>query len=401
MKSPPLFTAPRPSILSVMRCVELFAGAGGLALGVSRAGFEPVAVVERDRYACDTVRHNQSLGVQPVVSWPLVQSDVRDLRYEDLGPVDLVTGGPPCQPFSLGGKAGAYDDHRDMFSEAVRAVRELRPRAFVFENVKGLTRTAFANYFEYIRLQLRFPDHVRLVGESWEDHHESLERRATAGGNYGVEYNVVTRLLNAADYGVPQRRERVFFVGLRKDLGLEYSFPSPTHAFAALLHDQTVSGDYWERHGIRAELDVPHNGLGLETPPHDLLPWRTVRDAISDLPNPERDPVRAALVPNHVFQPGARSYAGHTGSPLDLPAKTLKAGDHGVPGGENMILRPDGSVRYFTVRESARLQTFPDEFVFHGTWTETMRQLGNAVPVDLANVVVGGLRNLLEQSARA
>ncbi len=82
---------------------------------------------------------------------------------------------------------------------------------------------------------------------------------------------------------------------------------------------------------------------------------------------------------------------GHTGSPLDWPAKTLKAGDHGVPGGENMIAFPDGSVRYFTVREAARIQTFPDAWQFQGAWSEAMRQLGNAVPVTLARVVAEGM----------
>ena len=110
-----------------------------------------------------------------------------------------------------------------------------------------------------------------------------------------------------------------------------------------------------------------------------------MRDAIAGLPNPQS---RAASdYSDHRFQAGARVYPGHTGSPLDLPAKTLKAGDHGVPGGENMLVNTDGSVRYFTIRESARVQTFPDGFVFHGSWTETMRQLGNAVPVALGHLV--------------
>jgi DNA (cytosine-5)-methyltransferase 1 len=117
-----------------------------------------------------------------------------------------------------------------------------------------------------------------------------------------------------------------------------------------------------------------------------LAPWLTVRDKICDLPDPETDP-KASLVQAHKFQPGARIYPGHTGSPLDEPAKALKAGDHGVPGGENMLRRPDGTVRYFTVRESARIQTFPDSFIFQGSWGEVMRQLGNAVPVQLASIM--------------
>jgi DNA (cytosine-5)-methyltransferase 1 len=119
-----------------------------------------------------------------------------------------------------------------------------------------------------------------------------------------------------------------------------------------------------------------------------------VRDAIGDLPDPRR--FQDSNIPNHVLNPGARSYVGHTGSPLDEPAKTLKAGVHGVPGGENMLARPDGSVRYFTVREAARLQTFPDDFVFRGSWSENMRQLGNAVPVTLAETIARSVARTLE-----
>ena len=115
-----------------------------------------------------------------------------------------------------------------------------------------------------------------------------------------------------------------------------------------------------------------------------------MRDAISDLPDPERYPQNGIV--NHIHNPGARAYPGHTGSPLDEPAKTLKAGDHGVPGGENMLAFPDGRIRYFTAREAARLQTFPDHYTFTGAWSETMRQLGNAVPVQLAWVVAQTLR---------
>lgn len=115
----------------------------------------------------------------------------------------------------------------------------------------------------------------------------------------------------------------------------------------------------------------------------DLKAWRTTRDAIADLPPPEE----TATFPNHRFQAGAKPYAGHTGSLLDRPAKTIKAGGHGVPGGENMVVLDDGSFRYFTIREAARLQTFPDDFYFPCSWTESMRQIGNAVPVESGRIV--------------
>lgn len=289
-----------------------------------------------------------------------------------------------------------------MFPEAIRAVRELRPRAFVFENVKGLTRQSFANYFQYIQLQMSYPELTRRIGEDWSEHLARLERQHTQGTAEELRYHVVARLLNAADYGVPQRRERVFLVGFRSDLGIEWSFPKPTHSQDALLWSQWRDGAYWEKHKVTSSKLPGNEKASAKSKSLNLFdatllkPWRTVRDVIADLPDPEFYPQRGADIFNHRFQPGARSYAGHTGSPLDEPAKTLKAGDHGVPGGENMLLRPDGSVRYFSVRESARLQTFPDEFIFHGSWTETMRQLGNAVPVDLAAIVANSVRDQLE-----
>ena len=384
-----------------MQAVELFVGAGGLGMGVSRAGFVPAAVIELDPYCCDTIRENQNRGLTPLKKWPLTEGDVRDFDFKALpGSIDFVSGGPPCQPFSIGGKHRAHSDARDMFPEAVRAVRDLRPRAFLFENVKGLTRATFASYFEYIRLQMTYPELTATQGEDWTDHLARLERYHTHGKPDGLHYRVVTRVLNAANYGIPQRRERVFFVGFRSDLGIEWSFPEATHSRDALVWAQTRSLDYWERHGIakrkRPVLDsAKERGARLGEKPA-AAPWRTVRDALAGLPDPERDPKAAAEYLNHRFQPGARSYTGHTGSPLDEPAKTLKAGVHGVPGGENMMMRPDGTVRYFTVRESARLQTFPDDFLFHGSWSETMRQLGNAVPVSLAELVARDIRRHLE-----
>jgi DNA (cytosine-5)-methyltransferase 1 len=303
----------------------------------------------------------------------------------------------------MGGKHRAYDDVRDMFPQAIRAVRQARPEAFIFENVKGLTRASFRNYFEYIRLQLEHPDIELKPEESWADHLIRLERHHTSGSHAGLNYRVVTQVLNAADYGVPQRRERVFFVGFREDMGVSWHFPQPTHSQEALFWDQ-LWGGYWDRHRVPAQQrGVPSCSIKRVTQnsePLTTLPWRTVRDVIHDIPDPEfgnADGSRKFL--NHRFQPGARAYPGHTGSPLDEPAKTLKAGVHGVPGGENMLLRRDGSVRYFTVRESARLQTFPDDFLFRGSWSEAMRQLGNAVPVALGRVVGTNVALYLGQAA--
>jgi DNA (cytosine-5)-methyltransferase 1 len=394
-----------------MNAVELFAGAGGLALGVSASGFRSLAVVEWDKWACDTIRENQRRGYPLVDDWPLSECDVRSFDWTSIPVgVDLLAGGPPCQPFSVGGKHGANDDERDMFPATVAIMRTLRPKAFIVENVRGLTRSNFANYYQYILLQLEFPEIPKRRGGSWPEHLSRLQVEKASGRLYGntLTYNVVPTLVNAADYGVPQKRERVFIVGFRSDLGIEWSFPRQTHSEDALIHSQWVSGEYWERHKI-ANKNRPKAPPSLsdriravnDTLPALLdTPWRTVRDALLGLPDAEAP--SAIDFRDHRFQPGARVYPpGHTGSLLDQPAKTIKAGVHGVPGGENMLVRPDGSVRYFTVRETARLQDFPDGYVFHGSWTETMRQLGNAVPVSLARRVASTVaQKLIEAEFR-
>lgn len=388
----------------VLESIELFAGAGGLALGFSKNQVKHRAVVEWNAHACNTLRHNKLKKVAPISHWPdVTEGDVKHFKYDDHGGIDLITGGPPCQPFSMGGKHGGFLDERDMFPQAIRAVREARPRAFVFENVKGLKRAAFADYFNYIMLQLEFPSLAAKANEQWGDHLARLRKQKATGK--GSEYRVYERLVNAANYGVPQKRMRVFFVGFRVDENKVWTFPAETHSSDALLLSQWAKGgDYWKRHKV-ATKDRPEKPEGVEKrirmllesdPDTGVQPWLTVRDAIADLPDPERYPNNTDFQA-HRFQPGARAYVGHTGSPLDEPSKALKAGDHGVPGGENMLRRTDGSVRYFTIRESARIQTFPDSFLFEGSWSEIMRQLGNAVPVRLADVMAEAVCDLLRQ----
>jgi DNA (cytosine-5)-methyltransferase 1 len=379
--------------------IELFAGGGGLALGLHEAGFNPVAVVERDTESCETLRENWLKAMS--VDLQLFDTDVRHVNFHKWRDrVDLVSGGPPCQPFSIGGKHRGYHDERDMFPHAVEVVRTVRPKAFIFENVRGLLRKSFAKYFGYVLLQLQYPELSRRDGQSWADHLASLEQHHTAGNENGLRYRVVFQKVNAADYGIPQHRERVVIVGFRWDIKEPWSFPQPTHTKEVLDVAKWLYGTYWDEHHVpRARRpQTPPNILEKLERSEIFQPtarWRTVRDALVGLPNPQSP--EASRIANHRFQPGARKYPGHTGSELDSPAKTLKAGDHGVPGGENMLANPDGSVRYFTVRESARLQMFPDWYLFKSSWTESMRQIGNAVPVRLAKVIGASVSHTLEQ----
>ena len=389
----------------MMRSMELFAGAGGLSLGLTKAGFHHNLVLEWDKDACETIRENQRRQHPLVSHVPLLELDATKLDYSAYSSdIELLAGGPPCQPFSLGGKHRGHNDHRNLFPEMFRAVRELTPKVVLIENVKGLLRQSFSTFFEHIVLQLTYPELTPKKNESLTDHLARLEKHHTRGRHKGLKYNVVFRLVNAANFGVPQRRERVFIVAVRSDLNLEWSFPdeqAETHSQDALLRSQWVTGDYWDFHEVakkgrpvltdrvkRRVKQISH------TDDDGKLPWVTVRDAIGDLPDPETGRKRSGIF-NHVFNPGARQYPGHTGSPIDEPSKTLKAGDHGVPGGENMLAKNNGKVRYFTVRESARIQTFPDDYVFTGSWSEIMRQLGNAVPVELAESIGGSIRDAL------
>ena len=255
--------------------------------------------------------------------------------------------------------------------------------------------------FNYIVRRLTLPELAPSEGEDWPAHDARLAKAIDVGieASSELRYEVRSEILNMADFGVPQRRERIFIVAFRDDLGAQPFEAVPTHSCDALLYAQFVEGSYWREHEI-PPCAVPDRFAGRvrelsKAPPPAKFRWRTVRDALRGLPEP-LDFQEHVLFPNHVGIPGARSYVGHTGSPLDVPAKTLKAGVHGVPGGENMLRRADGSVRYFTPRAAARLQTFPDEYRFGGPWSEIMRQLGNAVPVRMAERIASLIRREFE-----
>lgn len=376
----------------MINSLEIFSGAGGLAKGIELAGAHHQALVEWNADACKTLRKNYPPEI-------VFETDIRNFQFSQFSNIDIIAGGPPCQPFSLGGKAKGNEDERDMFPYAISAIRQLMPKTFIFENVKGLLRQSFAQYFKYIILQLTYPQ-VCLKNKDWKQNLSDLERIHAEDLYQDLKYNVTFRLLNAADYGVPQKRERVVIVGIRNDLNISWNFPERTHSEDSLLWDKYVTGMYWEKHNISpSSLDLTQLSQQRERLqfqygmfPPTKNPWITVRDVLDGLPNPYEQE-QGNMYDEHILRKGAKEYAGHTGSEIDQPSKTIKAGGHGVPGGENMIKYPDGTVRYYTVLEAKRIQTFPDNYPISGSWTEAMRQLGNAVPVRLANVIASSLFN--------
>lgn len=402
--------APMPS------SIELFAGGGGMALGLHLAGFEHLALVELEAQACLTLLTNSSIvdperGAPPWSTDAVLQRDVRDYVQDvQVNPptnVDLLAGGPPCQPFSLGGLHAGHNDARNMFPAALDVVRAVSPKLILFENVPGLLRPSFLPYFDYVREQLEGPSIEPRPGELWVDHRRRVAKDASRSD---LRYRVARQEILAADLGVPQIRRRIFLIAIREDINAAWDSIPQDHTQAALLYDQYMSGSYWEQHrddpevaqllkrGIpspEARLVTIVEGLRSHGPPPTKR-WRTVRDMLGDperLPPPV-DGEQRGRWPNHVGVPGARAYPGHTGSDIDLPAKTIKAGVHGVCGGEAMIRYRDNSLRYMTVRESARAQGFPDWYFFEGARSHAMRHIGNAVAVPVARAVGERLRQL-------
>ena len=357
--------------------VDLFAGGGGLSLASRKVGVKTKAWFENDPHACATLRLNQHLygSTEPL----LFDQDFKKYDFLSLkrtiGSVDIVLGGPPCQPFSMGGQRKGSRDKRDLFDESIKFIKIFRPKAFLFENVPGLTAGRFHSYLM------------------------SLLHKLAGNEKYGrndTRYKVYARVLNAADYGVAQARKRLFIVGLREDLGVFWHWPKATHSIESLLWSKYVTGEYFERHSIRPRR--PSDILGkrianFDPKSLDLRPALTLRDVIGDLE------VRNIEDPLHNFVPGARVYHGHMGSELDMPSKTIKAGVNGCPGGENIVMIR-GRPRYLTLREVARIQTFPDTFKMQGTRTQGIKRLGNAVPVELGSLLVSELTKAISGQSK-
>jgi DNA (cytosine-5)-methyltransferase 1 len=402
--------------------LELFTGVGGLAEGLDKAGFRHLLAVELYARACESLRVNRAKDCTDIAAaakripakngrWPLREGRVQDVDFAPFeGKVDVLAGGVPCQPWSIAGKSQDIEEkiggERNLWPEMFRAARQARPKVVIAENVIGLTRPSFKEYYEYILDGLRFPHEQRVDDEHWRHHHDRLKKRGKARDVADADRYVVKAVpLNAADFGVPQLRNRLFIVAYRANLNIEWIPPSATHSQSRLIQDLT-GGEYWDRHGISPRQDLvdlieaKRTGRRLDdlfdsltdSAHGDGKPWRTLRDGIDGLPEPALDRTQAEGPAHHVGWPDAKRYRGHQPSDLDWPSKTIKAGVHGVAGGELTVIDRLGRYRYLTVREVARLMTFDDKWLLEGTRGPQMRQLGNAVPVDLAEAVGDSVR---------
>lgn len=334
------------------KLIELFAGAGGLAIGLEKAGFESILLNEIDRHACATLRHNRP-------NWNVIEGDISQVEFSEYqGNVDLLTGGFPCQAFSYAGKKLGFEDTRGtLFYEFARAVNEVQPSVFVAENVRGLQR---------------------------HNDGKTLETICSVIDELGYDL-VPPRVLKAVFYQVPQKRERLFLVGIKKTLSGSASFkwPSPYHRIMT-MRDALKAGELFPT-------NVPQS-LGQSYPQHkkdilDLVPpggyWR-------DLPD---DLQRKYMMKSYFLGGGKTGMARRLS--WDEPSLTLTTSPAQK---QTERCHPD-ETRPLTVREYARIQTFPDEWKFSGPITSQYRQIGNAVPANLAYAMGRAIVRLLNDIA--
>ena len=328
--------------------LELFAGAGGLAVGMEKSGLKCIALNEIDKWACQTLRKNRP-------NWDVLEGDVKDFDFSEYhNKVDVVTGGFPCQAFSYAGKKlGLADARGTLFYEFARVVQEVNPPICIGENVRGLL---------------------------------SHENGKTLQGMIGIldeiGYNVVPiQVLKAVNYKVPQKRERLILVGVRKDIAVDYEYPKP-HKRIYNLVDALKKGDLFDT-------DVP-NSEGSKYPKYkkdvlDLVPpkgyWR-------DLPVE----IQKEYMGGSFYLGGGKTgMARRIG--WDEPSLTLTCSPAQK---QTERCHPD-ETRPFTVREYARIQTFPDEWKFEGSIAQQYKQIGNAVPVNLGREIGYSLIKFLNQ----
>lgn len=319
--------------------LELFAGAGGLAIGLETAGLKCLALNEVDHWACETLRQNRP-------EWRVIEGDIRNISFPELkDKVDVVTGGFPCQTFSYAGKRLGLEDARGtLFYEFARIVRETNPLMCIGENVRGLL------------------NHDR--GKTLNGMKSILEE---------IGYKVLPpKVLKAMFYNVPQKRERLIIVGIRKDIDIEFLYPNETNSKPLTLKDALKKGKLYNT-------NVPES-IGPKYPKRkkeilDMVPpggcWR-------DLPVE----IQKEYMQKSFFLTGGRTGMARRIS-WDEPSLTLTCSPCQK---QTERCHPD-ETRPLTVREYARIQTFPDNWEFAGSMGQQYKQIGNAVPVNLAKEI--------------
>lgn len=330
------------------KVLELFAGAGGLALGMEKSGLKCMALNEIDKWACETLRKNRP-------NWKVLEGDIKNYDFSEYeNKVDVVTGGFPCQAFSYAGKKLGLNDARGtLFYEFARVVQEVKPIICIGENVRGLLS---------------------------HDKGKTLEGMISVLDEIG--YNVVpVEVLKAIEYKVPQKRERLVLVGVRKDVNIKYEYPKPYKKIYN-LKDALKKGELYD-------CNVPKS-KGAKYPEHkkqvlDLVPpkgyWR-------DLPI---DIQKEYMGGSFYLGGGKTGMARRIG--WDEPSLTLTCSPAQK---QTERCHPD-ETRPFTVREYARIQTFPDEWIFEGSLAQQYKQIGNAVPVNLGREVGYSIVNFLNK----
>lgn len=346
--------------------VSLFSGAMGLDIGMGLTGrFKLIACVEHNHAACETIRRNQAAG-RLDADLIVLERDITTLSGEDLlrevgaqvGQVDVVVGGPPCQSYSTAGRRGATLDPRGtLVQHFVRLVLSLRPRFFIMENVRGL-------------MSAKLPTGDSVV--------RSLADDLGVGGYVTDCFEV-----NAVNYGAPQLRERVLLVGNREDLVVD--FPDPTHGPGTSLPWKTLRD-------VLVGIDDP-DPVRMEFSPRKLEYLSQVTPGSNWRSLPAEIQQKAMGSAYHAK--GGRSGWWRRLS-YDLPCPTLVT----MPNHASTSLCHPGEVRALTLAEYARIQEFPDKWEFYGTPAERFRQVGNAVPIRLGAVVGGVVADALDGCAR-
>lgn len=327
-----------------MECIDLFSGAGGLTAGLHTAGFEAVAAVEVNEDCCATYSN-----AFPEVD--LIPKPVQGIDFKRFSGIDLIAGGPPCQPFSSGGKGLANQDNRDMIPQFVRAIKEARPKAFIMENVFGLAGATHREYLNGIIQQLK-----------------------------ALGYLLTRKVLNAADFGVPQKRRRLFIVGNRIR---EFDFPKPTHG-PGCIRPHVPAGEFVSRDKVAGE-ENPSKVVYAKNP--DLRP----SPYDGHLFNGGGRAINLAA-PSHTILASAGGNKTHF---IDGHEEVPKYHQHLTTGGKPREGKLPGG-RRLTVLESALLQTFKPDMKFSGSRSSQYTQVGNAVPPLLAEVLGKALMQHLE-----